>query len=281
MTDVFISYSQKAAGPTKVLAAQLEGLGYVVWWDKGLLAGEKFDDAIREKLEDAGAIVVIWTAEAAVSEYVKLEAGIAWFRDKLISLRISDLRVQDIPTLFQSIHTIDVDDFSAIVSALESRGVQPSVEKTGRKLSKEEIMLSLSRIERTLPAKVDNFLKRCKEEGFRVQTKRSFTIKAPIPKAGEINFGSLSPDGTFQTYYISESAEKLGHPSIAADYLDALAKLVPGGSVKREKTAWTWRVESSGELPRIETILPKSEAWIELMKLARSRFIEATTSKSD
>jgi hypothetical protein len=172
--------------------------------------------------------------------------------------------MEEIPAIFQSIHTIDANDIGGIVSALEHMGVQPSVEKTDRNLSKEEIMLALSRIDKALPANVEHFLKRCKEEGFRIFVRRSFTIKAPIPKMGDVNFGSLSPDGTFQTYYISNSAETLGHPSIAADYLDGLAKLVPAGSVRRKKSAWTWRVESSGELPRIDAVLLKAEAWIEL-----------------
>jgi hypothetical protein len=141
-------------------------------------------------------------------------------------------------------------------------------------------MLSFLRIDRNFSANIDRFLRRCREEGFRIVIKKSFIIKTSIPKIGEINFGTLFPDGTFQTNYISYSAETLGHPSIAADYLEGLAKLVPGGSVKREGKSWTWRVESSGELPRIDSILPKAEAWIELMKIARSRFIEAASSKS-
>jgi hypothetical protein len=78
---------------------------------------------------------------------------------------------------------------------------------------------------------------------------------------------------------MSDSAESLGHPTIATDYFDGLSKLVPNGSVRREKSAWTWRVESSGQLPRIEPVLTKAEAWIELMKVSRSRFIEAASSK--
>jgi TIR domain len=141
MTDVFISYSKKASEPTKALATLLEKLGYAVWWDKALLAGRAFNDTIREKLDEAGAIVVIWTPESAASDYVKLEAGIGWFRNKLIALRISDLRMEEIPAIFQSIHTIDANDIGGIVSALEHMGVQPSVEKTGKIYPKKKLCL--------------------------------------------------------------------------------------------------------------------------------------------
>jgi hypothetical protein len=137
MTDVFISYAQKAPRATIALAHRLEKLGYAVWWDKGLLAGQKFDNTIREKLGEAGAIIVIWTPEAAVSDYVKLEAGIGLFTDKLVTLRVSDVRVEDIPIIFQPMHTIDVDDIGGIVSALEYKGVHPNRERTGKNLSTE------------------------------------------------------------------------------------------------------------------------------------------------
>ena len=92
MAQVFISYSQKAAAQTRALAAQLEGLGYTVWWDDGLIAGQNFDHAIREELGEAEAIVVVWTPESVVSDYVKVEAGIGWFRDKLIAVRTPNVR---------------------------------------------------------------------------------------------------------------------------------------------------------------------------------------------
>ncbi len=104
-------------------------------------------------------------------------------------------------------------------------------------------------------------------------------IKSAIPNFGEINLGTLFPNGRLQTNYISDSAHRIGDRTIADDYLDGIAKLVPDASVRRDGSPWNWRVEVLGELPSITSILDHAEQWLLLMKDTRRRFIEASNAR--
>ena len=91
MADVFISYSKIRAGAlAETLAKQLKEKGIEVWWDTRLKSGQAFDDAIREELGEVDAAIVIWTPELVKSKYVKMEAGIAYAWEKLITVRTGD-----------------------------------------------------------------------------------------------------------------------------------------------------------------------------------------------
>jgi hypothetical protein len=275
VADVFISYSQKTPEPAKALAEALTKRGYDVWWDTRLVAGDQFDDEIRAQLEEADVALVIWTAESVKSKYVRMEAGIAWAWDKLMPVRTAELPLNAIPGPFQRIHTDDVADIERIERALDARGVRP--QQAGRRtpLSREEIVAQLGEVDAALPASVEAWLRKCQQEGFRVVAKRSLMIKATIPNFGEVNFGTLFPDGTVQTNYVSDSSERLGDASIAAAYLDGVASLIEGAAVRRDGKPWTWRVEVLGQLPKASLLLERSEEWIALMKAAKDRFIKA------
>ena len=78
MADVFISYSQKAVEPTKVLADQLAKRGIEVWWDARLTSGQQFDEVIREELDEARAAIVIWssTSLTAMGHFRRIRQGL-------------------------------------------------------------------------------------------------------------------------------------------------------------------------------------------------------------
>jgi hypothetical protein len=69
MPDVFISYAQRSREPTEVLADQLKRRGLEVWWDTNLTGGQRFNEEIRNQLEKAKAVIVIWTPESVQSPY--------------------------------------------------------------------------------------------------------------------------------------------------------------------------------------------------------------------
>ncbi len=101
-------------------------------------------------------------------------------------------------------------------------------------------------------------------------------LKAAVPGLGDVNFGTVFPDGKVQTNYISESAARAGDATIAATYLDGVAVLIDGATVRREGAAWNWRVEIYGELPQISQLLDRGEEWLSLMIQTRRRFLERT-----
>ncbi|MGD9806419.1 MAG: toll/interleukin-1 receptor domain-containing protein [Hyphomicrobiaceae bacterium] len=274
MADIFISYSRKASDSASVLANQLKGKGYDVWWDTDLTAGQRFNDTIRERLLDADAVVVIWSPESVASDYVRMEAGIAFAFQKLITLRTPSLPVTELPPAFADYQTGLVSDIDGLVRALAENGVQPRSRARSPKLTREEMLRRLAEVNPALPARLEDWFRTCQGAGFRITFGRSAMIKATVPRLGDVNFGTIFPDGKLQTNYISETSQRAGDPSIAAAYLDGLAKLIDGATVRRDGAPWNWRVDVYGELPQIAELLDNDFAWLQLMVDARQRFLQ-------
>lgn len=51
MTDIFISYASEDRDRAEALANVLAALGWSVWWDRKIIAGQAFDHAIEAALE--------------------------------------------------------------------------------------------------------------------------------------------------------------------------------------------------------------------------------------
>ena len=73
MSDVFISYARSTAKQAGAVDATLRALGYSVWRDEELPSHRAYSDVIEEQLASAKAVVVIWSAEAVKSQWVRSE----------------------------------------------------------------------------------------------------------------------------------------------------------------------------------------------------------------
>jgi adenylate cyclase len=74
MADVFVSYARPDEPQAERVADALRALGYRVWRDDELPAHRNYADVIEERLKSAKAVVVLWSAEAARSQWVRAEA---------------------------------------------------------------------------------------------------------------------------------------------------------------------------------------------------------------
>ena len=90
MADVFISYAHSTAQQAQGAAEALRSLGYSVWLDDDLPAHRGFTHEIQAQLTAAKAALVIWSADAAASDWVLSEANRAREARKLVQLRIDD-----------------------------------------------------------------------------------------------------------------------------------------------------------------------------------------------
>src|SRR6202051_1842866 len=88
MSDVFIFYARTNVAKAQQVAEALRALGYGVWRDDEIPAHRAYADVIQERLSAAKAVLVVWSAEAAGSEWVQSEADRARADHKLVQLRV-------------------------------------------------------------------------------------------------------------------------------------------------------------------------------------------------
>ena len=84
MTEVFISYARADQAIARRTASALQKAGFDVWWDADLPAHRAYSDVIEKHLEEAKAVVVLWSRLSAKSEWVRAEADFARARHKLV-----------------------------------------------------------------------------------------------------------------------------------------------------------------------------------------------------
>jgi adenylate cyclase len=124
MSDVFISYARSTATQAQAIAQGLRALGYEVWRDDDLPAHRAYAEVIEERLRDAKAVLVIWSAEAAKSEWVQSEADRARSEHKLIQLRLDEAAL---PMPFDRIQCADLTGWTGDTDAHDWRKIVASI----------------------------------------------------------------------------------------------------------------------------------------------------------
>ncbi|MEQ1695457.1 MAG: TIR domain-containing protein [Hyphomicrobiaceae bacterium] len=117
MTDVFISYASNDVAHAESLASQLEDLGFDVWWDREL-AGEDLDKVIRQQIQDANCVVVIWTENSASSPWVRGEATMAQHQKKLIAAHPAGFDIIERPIQFLYLQSIELANIEKLERAI-------------------------------------------------------------------------------------------------------------------------------------------------------------------
>jgi formylglycine-generating enzyme required for sulfatase activity len=105
MADIFISYASEDRERASRIASVLESCGWSVWWDRKIVAGQAFDEAIERELEAAKCVIVLWSQESIDSEWVKNEAAVASERGVLVPALIDRVKL---PLEFRRRQTADM-----------------------------------------------------------------------------------------------------------------------------------------------------------------------------
>ncbi|HVN01552.1 MAG TPA: TIR domain-containing protein [Caulobacteraceae bacterium] len=125
MSEIFISYARsRPEGEAKRIADALRALGHKVWRDDELPAHRVFADVLDERLTAAKAVVVLWSAEAVKSQWVRAEAETGRAAGKLVQLSL-DGAVPPLP--FNQIHCADLAGWSGDPEARGWRQVLDSL----------------------------------------------------------------------------------------------------------------------------------------------------------
>ena len=114
MSDIFISYARSTADQAQAVAEALRALGYGVWRDDELPAHRDYSEVIEERLRAAKAVVVVWSAEAVKSQWVRAEADLAREAGTLVQLSLDGAAL---PMPFNRIQCADMTGWSGDLAA--------------------------------------------------------------------------------------------------------------------------------------------------------------------
>ena len=124
MADIFISYGRSTEPQAQMVAEALRAAGYSVWRDDELPAHRAYSDVIEERLRAAKAAVVLWSGEAARSQWVRAEADIAREAGTLVQVTIDGILP---PLPFNQIQCADLSGWAGDTDAAGWKKVESSV----------------------------------------------------------------------------------------------------------------------------------------------------------
>jgi hypothetical protein len=148
VSDVFISYARSTAAQADRMTDALRGLGYNVWRDDQLPAHLAYGEVIEERLHEAKAVVVIWSADALQSVWVRSEADRARALRKLIQLSVDGSRL---PMPFDQIQCADLAGWTGDTG---HKGFQKIVESVAHLVTTGEAPVRTWRPPAAAPASV-------------------------------------------------------------------------------------------------------------------------------
>jgi adenylate cyclase len=140
MSDVFVSYARSDEPQAKRVAEALRALGYDVWRDDELPAHRAYSEVIEERLKSARAVVVLWSVDAAKSQWVRAEADAARSFGTLVQA-ILDGNIPPMP--FNQIQCADLSGWDGVAetpgwkklvaSVAALAGVNPPAQKAAQR----------------------------------------------------------------------------------------------------------------------------------------------------
>ncbi len=124
MADVFVSYARPDEPHAARVAEALRGHGYDVWRDDELPAHRAYSEVIEERLRSASAVVVLWSADAAKSQWVRSEANVARSAATIVQVTVDGCLP---PMPFDQIQCADLKDWDGDQTAPGWRKLAGSV----------------------------------------------------------------------------------------------------------------------------------------------------------
>ena len=121
---IFLSYAHDDRLKAQNLAAALAGRGYTLWWDELIEGGAQFARSIRDALEAADAVVVLWSAKSIESDWVQDEAAQGRDRKRLVPISLDG----SVPPLgFRQYQTIDLSGSRGKPSAAKVEAIDRAI----------------------------------------------------------------------------------------------------------------------------------------------------------
>ena len=142
MSHVFISYARADEDLATEIADLLREAGFEVWRDDELPAHRSYAEVIEERLTGASAVVVLWSAEAAKSQWVRAEADKARSALSLVQVTL-DGTIPPLP--FNQIQCADLKGWDGQRTAPGWRKLLASVAELAGETTPQEARRSSTR----------------------------------------------------------------------------------------------------------------------------------------
>jgi adenylate cyclase len=124
MADVFVSYARSSEPVAEQLCNALRNAGFSVWRDDELPAHRAYGEVIEERLKASKAVVVLWSADAAHSQWVRAEADAAREAGTLVQASV-DGTIPPMP--FNQVQCADLKNWEGDPNAAGWKKVEASV----------------------------------------------------------------------------------------------------------------------------------------------------------
>jgi len=124
MSQVFISYARSTEPAARLIAETLRALGYGVWRDDELPPHRPYAEVIEERLRAARAVVVVWSADAVRSQWVRAEADLALQQGTLVQLSLDGVLP---PMPFNQVHCVNLAGWTGNTAAPGWRKIAATV----------------------------------------------------------------------------------------------------------------------------------------------------------
>ncbi|MCL6740175.1 TIR domain-containing protein [Sphingomonas sp. RB56-2] len=148
MADVFVSYARPDELLAERVAESLRADGYTVWRDDELPAHRPYAQVIEERLKDAKAVVVLWSARSATSQWVRAEADAARSLGTLIQATLDQTTP---PMPFNQVQCADLSKWKGETESAGWRKVLASVtELAGSSVRPDDFAAGPSQGERSV-----------------------------------------------------------------------------------------------------------------------------------
>jgi hypothetical protein len=119
MADIFIFYASPDKPAAEALAKDLTARGYSVWWELSPAGGGEAQTLIRDELNAAKVVIVVWSGDAVKSEWVCGGAAEARETSRLVQVIVDGFPARHIPLPFHVFDLTLVSDRDGIVRNLE------------------------------------------------------------------------------------------------------------------------------------------------------------------
>jgi len=135
MARVFLSYARDDAEVAKQLAGLIARAGHDVWWDRDIQGGSHFSSEIDKALQDADAVLVLWTEASIKSAWVQDEAAEGRDSGRLVPAVLNGVRP---PLGFRQYQSIELGQWSDDGEPQQLDSLLKAIEKTGRTKAEAE-----------------------------------------------------------------------------------------------------------------------------------------------